>query len=832
MWSDYDWTTWEGYNFILKGLVDELISCGAPPNLKTVVLQLWVMYLKRLRIAFFSKKKDALPQLGFHYHAKDAQLIHGISKNRLRRKKPRKRKPVEAVSEKSDSANEFSDKDARSSDGDKSLASNVSIKNVKSKLIRWITEGVLSYHNVSHFFPNLYHIKGMDGLIFGPIVKEPTHFSLRVIGAKMAELIAVTTVPPPDILALVRRYILELQLPDQLLTYVKRLFAVSVPVLKFNTTCIPNYEARAMAFIIVVLKLLLGLDGVTEHRISVTAGKINMLLGTEEPLLFVWDDWVKYIECRKAFVSLYHFPTKHSLYRDSYLGPELYIDQQEKNERKDDYKNEKIIIANNHFPLAISASTKVGDAVVLASGVARLNHREQQNKRIVKMNPNIVTALGWPFRKLSALYPNESESVEFLPTLTPYTSYLETIKTERFADTCPELLKRDFRTTKMKYLLCPSRYVDIALSKGINIVVLKRSAQPRFKHTELKMQMTTFDNSIKRVVILDKPRHKDLVSDVRLRQDFLGTTNNLQVNRKDRTIDEFRPDVDRELNTNFSGLDASNSISDSVNHLVPGNDVGRCRTDAENKTKYKLYLPSSKYWMLQAFKSFYSSKNFDEEGATDFKISAFYVSPQSSHTGKLPSFVDEDGANICGYRVSYSQHKEPSGQAPRKAFQLHYTRALWHIIVQPLIPVGTEPFRQMWIEVHECHSEYSGTRKNQYQPFHASIPWTFIPSPGLSLISQTLAATPSAPFLRLTARSCPAGTSRRCLDQLYSLHGYAEHHRPSHCPGAAPRRRPDNIFRDLSVPEGGIDSLVLVYMKRTRAQIASRPPYVGPVPYD
>nr|CAD7195926.1 unnamed protein product [Timema douglasi] len=683
--KDYDWTTWEGYNFILKGLVDELISCGAPPNLKTVVLQLWVMYLKRLRIAFFSKKKEALPRLGLQYHAKDAQLIHGISKNRLRRKKPRKRKPVEAVSGKSDSANKFSDKDAGSSDGDKSLGSNVSIKNVKSKkalataeyetyrsdnqddvlsflddtfntdgprsvssnvstrshnsshisislhdrkrikyrkhklkvpraklydiqektdprflsrsrlvvilylglrltqsdiflgdILRWITEGVLSYHNVSHFFPNVYHIKGMDGIIFGPIIKEPSHFSLRVIGAKMAELIAVTTVPPPDILALVRRYILELQLPDQLLTYVKRLFAVSVPVLKFNTNCIPNYEARAMAFIIVVLKLLLGLDGVTEHKISVTARKINMLLGTEEPLLFVWDDWVKYIECRKAFVSLYHFPTKHSLYRDSYLGPELYIDQQEKTERKDDHKNEKIIIAN-------------------------------------KMNPNIVTALGWPFRKLSALYPDESESVEFLPTLTPYTSYLETIKTERFADTCPELLKRDFRNTKMKYLLCPSRYVDIALSKGINIVVLKRSAQPRFKHTQLKMQMTTFDNSIKRVVILDKPRHEDLVSDVRLQQDFLGTKNNLQENRKDRTIDEFRPDVDEKLNTSSSGLGASDDISGSLDHLVPGNEVGRCRTDDETKTKYKLYLPSSKYWMLQAFKSFYSPKNFDEE---------------------------------------------------------------------------------------------------------------------------------------------------------------------------------------------------------------------------
>lgn len=40
-------------------------------------------------------------------------------------------------------------------------------------------------------------------------------------------------------------------------------------------SCIPNYEGRAMAFIIVVLKTLLGFDGVTENEISNVADKIN-----------------------------------------------------------------------------------------------------------------------------------------------------------------------------------------------------------------------------------------------------------------------------------------------------------------------------------------------------------------------------------------------------------------------------------------------------------------------------------------------------------------------------------------------------------------------------
>ncbi|CAG2064333.1 unnamed protein product, partial [Timema podura] len=38
------------------------------------------------------------------------------------------------------------------------------------------------------------------------------------------------------------------------------------------------------------------------------------------------------------------------------------------------------------------------------------------------------------------------------------------------------------------------------------------------------------------------------------------------------------------------------------------------------------------------------------------------------------------------------------------------------IIVEPLIPIGTEPFRWTWTEVHECRSGYSGTRKIQDQP--------------------------------------------------------------------------------------------------------------------
>nr|CAD7461809.1 unnamed protein product [Timema tahoe] len=78
---------------------------------------------------------------------------------------------------------------------------------------------------------------------------------------------------------------------------------------------------------------------------------------------------------------------------------------------------------------------------------------------------------------------------------------------------------------------------------------------------------------------------------------------------------------------------------------------------------------------------------------------------------------------------------------------------------------------------------------------------------------------------------CQEGSSPSHTDDLCRGLCYAGQPCPSHCPGAAPRRCPDGIFRDLPVPEGGKDGLLLPYMKRAWAQSASLPPYIWPVPY-
>ncbi|XP_046992980.1 TATA box-binding protein-associated factor RNA polymerase I subunit B [Schistocerca americana] len=75
---DREWTTWEAYNWILKGLVDEVIELGAKPSLKELVLQLWASYLRKMGVAFTSKKNQAMPKLGVDFDIQDASLICGI----------------------------------------------------------------------------------------------------------------------------------------------------------------------------------------------------------------------------------------------------------------------------------------------------------------------------------------------------------------------------------------------------------------------------------------------------------------------------------------------------------------------------------------------------------------------------------------------------------------------------------------------------------------------------------------------------------------------------------------------------------------------------------
>lgn len=90
---------------------------------------------------------------------------------------------------------------------------------------------------------------------------------------------------------------------------VVNLLSKTVPKFPFrNQDCIPNYEGRIMSLILFTLKLLYGLDGVTEFHFSKYARAVN---DTFKRNMFDITLWMKYIAYRKIFLSKNHFPTYH-----------------------------------------------------------------------------------------------------------------------------------------------------------------------------------------------------------------------------------------------------------------------------------------------------------------------------------------------------------------------------------------------------------------------------------------------------------------------------------------------------------------------------------------
>lgn len=62
-------TSWEIFNYILKGLVDEIMELGAKPEVKIVILQLWASYLRRLEVAFMSTSVPHKPRLDINFRS-------------------------------------------------------------------------------------------------------------------------------------------------------------------------------------------------------------------------------------------------------------------------------------------------------------------------------------------------------------------------------------------------------------------------------------------------------------------------------------------------------------------------------------------------------------------------------------------------------------------------------------------------------------------------------------------------------------------------------------------------------------------------------------------
>ena len=142
-----------------------------------------------------------------------------------------------------------------------------------------------------------------------------------------------------------------LQLLDEFMTYVAAIERLAFHSRRWRTTkigdSIPNVESHAAAIILVVMKLLFGLDENSEFKISEFAEKANQILKLEPATnwpqpdrspanstpqysgkmktLFVWEEWVRWIRYRRLVLDSTHVPTAVQHNTVSKMDPDIVI---------------------------------------------------------------------------------------------------------------------------------------------------------------------------------------------------------------------------------------------------------------------------------------------------------------------------------------------------------------------------------------------------------------------------------------------------------------------------------------------------------------------------
>ncbi|CAL1673635.1 unnamed protein product [Lasius platythorax] len=288
-------------------------------------------------------------------------------------------------------------------------------------MLRYGREGHLSYYRLDRLIPPEVTLTKSD-INFLSRAADITHKGMRRIIGRMAKFLGVTKIICPDFLPLINRYCSELNLPRGISLYTERLVALSPPKMKFDKrSCIPNYEGRAMAFIIVILKTLLNLDDITEYEISNVADKINSVINDEgicDTKLFSFREWQKYIECRRAVLANAHYPTK--------------------------------LKYNLHIPDVNNLYIKFLEAI--DSKIDREEPEITTHKHLIPRE--LVHAMKQCIANISYTNLPINEMYEFSPSLTAQHSYLQQLLEHPLYD-LPSILRNDFFSAKIGYMTKP-----------------------------------------------------------------------------------------------------------------------------------------------------------------------------------------------------------------------------------------------------------------------------------------------------------------------------------------------------------------------------------------
>ncbi|CAH1783598.1 unnamed protein product, partial [Owenia fusiformis] len=333
------WSTHEGFLIILREQVKGLISKGLPSELKEIVFHLWKLYLSKLGVAFCSEDTE---NITMKFYPRHRDLEMGSIENpivpatRWNETYKKNRKPVDRTSEMDQHKDKTNNETQVDSDNDSSSSEEGFVEEDRgyktayksaervtmnttlalcflgtqyasclvtpSDIIRWCHDGSLLYLNAAQCFPEDMKLQNYDVRTFSKNVIPSGETLCRVVG-RLAVYLGLDNFPPFDFHSLVSSYIIHLGLPGELHSLVWNMIRSHPPRTQYRPTkeqhCFPSYDILAMAYIVVQLKLLFGLNDVTESLLSELAEKVNQRLKGEQRL-FVWRNWFSYIKQNKC----------------------------------------------------------------------------------------------------------------------------------------------------------------------------------------------------------------------------------------------------------------------------------------------------------------------------------------------------------------------------------------------------------------------------------------------------------------------------------------------------------------------------------------------------
>lgn len=299
-------------------------------------------------------------------------------------------------------------------------------------LIRYAKESHIKLNNISSFFPaEVDCLQAVNH--FRRSSSDITHAFLRTKALLIAQVIGIRNLMQPDLGMLCERYCKDLCLPPVIGEMAKRLLAFHPPEMKMSETsvltrAVPNYEGRAMAYIIFILKLFFGVDDLREKAISASAQVINDKLmenDSKQPPLFVWTEWVEYIEMRNVILSQCHYPTAMQIDPNTSMPTSMYVDFLKRN---------------------------------IEEGTCQENYRKVEMENIRTIFTQIAQM--HEQRECEQMKP----SCHFQPSLTPFSTYMEHINVDRSIKSkiyIPEFMSIDHEKRDILPYIKPNRLSKI-----------------------------------------------------------------------------------------------------------------------------------------------------------------------------------------------------------------------------------------------------------------------------------------------------------------------------------------------------------------------------------